>query len=126
MKRSAKLILLGLAGVVLLSAGAIIARQSALPQGGVAKIYQHGVLIKEIALDKVEVGFSFTVATDSGGTNTISVERGRIRISAASCPDQVCVNQGWIADGTVPVVCLPHGLIIEIVGGGEAFDAAAG
>ena len=54
------------------------------------------------------------------------MEQGRIRVSQADCPDQVCVDQGWIADGTVPIVCLPHKLVIEIVGGGSAFDAAAG
>ena len=57
---------------------------------------------------------------------TIQVEPGRIRVSEADCPDQVCVNQGFISDGTVPVVCLPHKLMIEIVGGGSEFDAAAG
>ena len=54
------------------------------------------------------------------------MEPGRIRVSAADCPDQVCVEQGYISDGTVPIVCLPHGLVIEIVGGEEPLDGAAG
>ena len=56
----------------------------------------------------------------------ILVEPGRIRVSQANCPDQVCVEMGAISDGTVPIVCLPHKLVIEIVGGAEALDAAAG
>ena len=76
-------------------------------------------------LDEVEESYSFVVE-DEEGSNTILVEPGRIRVSEADCPDQVCVNQGFISDGTVPVVCLPHKLMIEIVGGGSEFDAAAG
>ena len=62
----------------------------------------------------------------AGGSNTILVEQGRIRVIEANCPDQVCVDQGWISNGTVPIVCLPHKLMIQIVGGGEALDAATG
>ena len=60
------------------------------------------------------------------GTNTVQVEPGRIRVSAADCPDQVCVHQGWISTGVVPIVCLPHQIVIEITGGESYADAAAG
>ena len=52
--------------------------------------------------------------------------RNIIEESEAGCPDQVCVHQGFIADGTVPIVCLPNKLIIEISGGGDRLDAATG
>ena len=51
---------------------------------------------------------------------------GRIRVESADCPDQVCVDQGWISDGTVPVVCLPNRLVIQIEGGGDGLDSATG
>ena len=70
--------------------------------------------------------FFFTVEGPAGLTNTILVEPGRIRVSEADCPDQICVHQGFISDGTTPIVCLPNKLIIQIIGGGEALDAAAG
>ena len=40
--------------------------------------------------------------------------------------DQICVHQGYISDGSQPIVCLPNRLIIQIQGGGDALDAAAG
>ncbi len=92
----------------------------------VARITLDGELVKELDLTLVEKPFSFTVETVSGGHNTVLVEPGRISVSEADCPDQVCVRQGAVSDGTVPIVCLPHKLMIEIVGGGEALDAAAG
>lgn len=91
----------------------------------VARITRDGVLLEEIDLDRVAEPRSFTLE-DGSGANTVQVERGRIRVSAADCPDQVCVKQGWISGGAVPIICLPHRLTIEIVDGGGGLDGAAG
>ena len=125
MKGSTKLLLFLLILAVGASAVSVLIRRQP-PRDPVARILLDGELLEEIDLDRVGASYSFTVENGSGGSNTIQVERGRIRVSHADCPDQVCVEQGWISDGTVPIVCLPHGLIIEITGGGEALDAATG
>lgn len=91
-----------------------------------AQIYQRGVLVKQIPLDRVGEPFSFPLKGENGAENTISVERGRIRVSHASCPDQVCVRQGWISDDSVPVVCLPNQVVIQISGGDSDVDATTG
>ena len=124
MNRSGKILLFLLLAAVVLSAGFILLKKEK-PSAPVARITRDGELLREIPLDEVEESYSFVVE-DELGSNTILVEPGRIRVSEADCPDQVCVNQGFISDGTVPVVCLPHQLMIEIVGGGSEFDAAAG
>lgn len=124
MSKNAKIILILLLTAAALSAG-VIFMQKPQTLSPVARVTLDGELLREIPLDEVEEGYSFTVDSE-GGSNTILVEPGRIRVSEADCPDQVCVNQGFISDGTVPVVCLPHKLMIEIVGGGSEFDAAAG
>lgn len=92
----------------------------------VARITLDSVVVQEIDLGLVGAAYSFTLEGADGLTNTILVEPGRIRVSEAGCPDQICVHQGYISDGTVPIVCLPNKLIIEITGGGEALDAATG
>ncbi|MBQ8509428.1 MAG: NusG domain II-containing protein [Clostridia bacterium] len=43
------------------------------------------------------------------------MESGRIRVSAADYPDQVCVHQGWQSTGAMPIVCLPNKLVIQLV-----------
>ena len=90
-----------------------------------ARILRDGVLLEEIDLNQVEESYTLTFE-DERGTNTVLVEPGRIRISKADCPDQVCVNQGFISDGTVPIVCLPHRLLVEIVGAEGDLDGGAG
>lgn len=124
MNKSTKVILLLLLLAAAGSAAFIFLGQKEV-SSPVARITRDGELLEEIQLDKVDKSYSFTVE-DEFGSNTVLVEPGRIRISQADCPDQVCVDQGFISDGTVPIVCLPHKLMIEIVGGGSDLDAAAG
>ena len=119
-----RLILFALLAVAAVSAAFLLFRDGSVPSP-VARITRDGVLLEEIDLSRVAEPRSF-VLEDGSGRNTVSVEKGRICISEADCPDQVCVNQGWISDGTVPVVCLPHKLMIEIVGGGGELDGVAG
>lgn len=124
MNKAAKVILALLVLAAAVSAAAILLPRK---EGGalVARISRDGVVLEEIALDQVEESYSF-VLEDERGSNTVLVEPGRVRVSQADCPDQICVEQGYISDGTVPIVCLPHKLVIEIVGGGDGLDTATG
>ena len=107
-------ILILLAGAALLSALAGV-----LPRQGedhpVARITLDGDLIQEIDLEQVGASFTFTVTGEEGLTNTILVEQGRIRVIEANCPDQVCVDMGPISGGYVPIACVPHELVIDII-----------
>ena len=126
MNKTVKLIL----GALLLLVAASVAALLLLPEEGpdrpVARITLNGTLVNEIDLTSSSLPFTVTYDGPGGFSNTMVAEQGRIRVESAGCPDQVCVNQGWISDGTVPIVCLPNKLIIEIVGGGDSLDAATG
>lgn len=54
-----------------------------------------------------------TVAS-SAGTNVIEVQSGKVRVSEADCPNQDCVDQGWISNAGQQIVCLPHKLVVNI------------
>lgn len=91
-----------------------------------AVLSQDGEPVRTIDLDLVDKPYTFTV-TWGDGYNVIEVERGRIRVAEADCPDQICVRQGWIATGVVPIACLPHKLVIRLVSSSEpAVDGATG
>ncbi len=84
--------------------------------GTTAQIWLDGELLETVNLEVVTSAYSFSLEAH-GGYNLVEVEHGRIRVAKADCPDQVCVRQGWISTRAAPVVCLPHNLVIEIVGG---------
>ena len=125
MNKSAKVILALLVVIAAASAAFLLLRPRDTVHP-VARVTLDGALVEEIDLTAVKEARTFTVEGKGGLTNTILVEPGRIRVDHADCPDQICVNQGFISDGTEPIVCLPNKLIIQITGGGEALDAAAG
>ena len=83
-------------------------------EGTVVQVIQDGTVLQEIDLSKVREPYSFEVAAPDGGMNRIEVEPGRIRVSDADCPDKICMSQGWLSDQAVPIVCLPHRLIIKV------------
>jgi len=88
----------------------VLTQQSKAP---VARVYIDGVPVREIDLAAVTEPYTFTLQT-GGGENELLVEHGRIRMYTADCPDKTCVRQGWIANGLVPIVCLPHKIVIRI------------
>ena len=47
--------------------------------------------------------------------NIIEVDGTRIRDKEDNSPDQIAVNTGWISKPGQTSICLPHGLMIEIV-----------
>jgi len=93
--------------------------------GGTARILLDGEELRTIDLMSAATE-TFAVEGEDGYRNVVEVEKGRIRVSEANCPDQVCVRQGWISDSATPIVCLPHGLVIEITGTQDGPDGVAG
>ena len=77
-------------------------------------VYSDGELVRRIDLNRVEAEERYTVESADGGSNVILIRPGRICVESADCPDQVCVLEGWLPDFGLPIVCLPHNLLIQV------------
>ena len=117
--KSTRFWVLLLAGLLLLSGGTGLFLLRREPAGRVARITHEGELLYSIDLDRVEEPTTLTV--EGAVQNVLRIEPGRICVESATCPDGLCVRQGWLESGVVPLVCLPNRLVIELVGG-EADD----
>lgn len=109
--------------LVLICASVLLLRGALTSENKVAVVYLNGEVIREIELDKIKEPIEFDIVSGED-TNHVRAELGRIRMMSANCPDKVCVNQGWIDNGALPIVCLPHKVTIEIKGG-KASDVDA-
>ena len=78
------------------------------PDNATAAIYQNGKLIKTVSTDHEE---SFRIE-DGENWNEITVSKDGIRVTDASCPDQICMHTVWKGSGSLPIVCLPNHLVI--------------
>lgn len=82
----------------------------------IADIYSDGKLLKRVDLNRVKTAERYVVEY-YGESNTILIEPGRICVESADCPDQICVMEGWLPDFGLPIVCLPHNLLIQMEDG---------
>ena len=63
-----------------------------------------------------------------GGYNRLVIEGGEAYLEEADCPDGLCVGMGKISRSGQSIICLPHKVVVDIVGGDEepAVDVTAG
>ena len=101
-------VLLGLLGFFALSH---------LGGGTIAVITVDGQEYKRIDLSRVTESYDIEIDTKYGH-NTVHVAPGCIAVTQADCPDGICVAQGAIDRGGVPIVCMPHRLVVKIEGSG--------
>ncbi len=59
------------------------------------------------------------------GYNKVEIDKNRARIVESTCPDQLCVQQGWIQKANEMIVCLPHRLVVKITGEDAGVDGVA-
>lgn len=78
-----------------------------------AYIYQNDKLLYTIDLNAVQQPYTIEISCEDG-SNTVEVHSGKIGVISADCPDKTCVKTGFIGDGMVPVICVPHGLMIVV------------
>ncbi len=80
----------------------------------IAIVSQNNVVLDRIELNKISERYVINYYGEYPGI--IEVNNGKIRFLKADCPDQVCVNTGWIDKPGQIAVCLPAGVIIKIEG----------
>ncbi|HHX17927.1 MAG TPA: NusG domain II-containing protein [Clostridium sp.] len=80
----------------------------------VAIIKQGDVVIEKIFID--DLNELTEIKLFENNDVIIHAENGRIRFYKSNCPDQVCVDSGWISKKGEMAVCLPYKVIIKIEG----------
>ena len=85
-------------------------------EGAYAVVTQDG---KEIR--RIDLAFEQEITIErEDGYNTLIIENGGICVSDADCGDHTCIHTGRISREGEQIVCLPHELVIEVIGGEEA------
>ena len=118
MWRKTKFWIVLFSALFVLGGGAFLLLRGADTGARTARISLDGEVYEEIDLNAVALPYDIRIETELG-YNIVHVEHGAISVTEADCPDQVCVRQGKISGSLIPIACLPHRLIIEIVGDWE-------
>ena len=80
------------------------------------EIVQDGTVLYTFDLNHAE-DQEIRIPAANGEYNLITIRSGTICVSEADCPDQTCVNMGVLKSDYLPIVCLPHKLIVRFTGG---------
>ncbi|MFK4947755.1 NusG domain II-containing protein [Lactococcus formosensis subsp. formosensis] len=81
--------------------------------GSKVQLRVQGKVIKTFDLSKNQ---RWTYRSEDGDYNEIEVRDGEIAVIKASCRDQIDVQRGFISKVNDTIVCLPHELVIQIIG----------
>ena len=100
-------------------AGSIVVLNS--PKKNTVVIKSDGNILYTLDLSR-EPDRTFEIKTDRG-ENTVEIKDGKIRVISADCPDKTCVRMGRLESSAMPIVCLPHKLVIEFAADDDGVDA---
>jgi len=75
-----------------------------------------GRTVESINLDQNEISRELRIETGGGGYNILNITSEGVSIVEANCPDQVCVRSSKITKPGQTIICLPHKLIVKLVG----------
>ena len=81
--------------------------------GSTAVVLIDGV---EAARYPLDTPAELTLQLDKDWSNRLVIRDGRAYVTAANCPDQICVKHAGISHVGESIVCLPHKLVVRIEG----------
>ena len=81
--------------------------------GAFVQIKVDGQVVNTIPVNQNE---TLTIEGYQGGSNIVTIENGGVTMTDADCPDKLCVKTGRISKTGETIVCLPHRVVVEIIG----------
>lgn len=101
-----------LAGLLVL--GLLLAGFVYLPHEENGSIVEVRVKGKVTATYPLSSNIEKTITTEDGDSNTFCIKDHKVTMTAASCPDQICVRTKGISKTGESIVCLPHQIVLAI------------
>lgn len=87
-------------------------------QGKNIVISVNGQVVKTVPLRQ---GYNGEFRIDgTSGFNVIEYKDGHVHMKEADCPDQICVQSGWIHTPPQQLVCLPYRVVVKVVADSSA------
>lgn len=107
-------IILVLSMVIIAAAAFLIINFAVKKDGSYAVIKVDGNVIKTLDFNSGET--TIEVNGYQGGVNKVVINDGKVSMTEADCPDELCVKTGKISRVGETIVCLPHRVVVEIKG----------
>lgn len=96
--------------------------------GPIAVVYIGDYIVDAVDLGAITETYTKTYEGPTGGTNTVEYKPGDVHVIEASCPDHVCIGQGWLIEdmgSILPIACLPNSMMINVFSVPDATESPA-
>ena len=114
-----------IAALLLLSAVGIVYLFVFRPGGDTVKVTVDGELYGTYSLSEPRTE-EIRTGDDGGQINRLIIRDGKAHMEYATCPDGICAAHKPISREGESIVCLPHKVVITVIGGsGEEPDIIA-
>lgn len=100
--------------LVIAVAGLLFIKFTKVPGNSVV-VKIDGVETYRYSLDE-NIKFEIKTGKDNQDSNVVVMEDGKVRVASADCPDGICTEYRPISNVGETIICLPHKVVIEIVG----------
>ena len=74
-----------------------------------------GVITHQYSLNE-NVEFEIITGENNENYNKVVINNGKVSVEEASCPDGICEDSKPISYVGQTIICLPHKVVIEVVG----------
>ena len=71
---------------------------------------------KEVLRRPLAMENTYEIAQEDGSLNVIAVKDGAVFMQEANCRDGLCIRQGKMRNAAKTIVCLPHKVVVQLVG----------
>lgn len=109
------IILIGI--LLIIAAGALFYFNNSRKDGDKVVVTIDGKYYKEYPLDK---DIETDIEVPGGGSNHLVIKEGYADVTAATCPDELCVHQKSIHSDKESIICLPNKVVVEIKSASES------
>lgn len=94
-------------------------------EGSAVKVEVNGTLVGTYPLS-MDREVEIKSGPDGSQRNILVIRDGKATVTSATCPDGICAAHRPISRAGESIVCLPHGVVITVIGGnGEEPDIVA-
>ena len=77
---------------------------------------------KTVLRKSLLVNSEYVFEQEDGSRNVVAVEEGQVYMRESNCRDGICIHQGRISSTAKTIVCLPHKLVVQVLGNSEDED----
>ena len=120
MTKGVKICLVAVLTILLISAvmAVVMVTPKKMKASQYVEIVQDNKILYRIDVNQ-EKDRTFRIEYPNGGWNDVTIENSEIFVSDADCPDKTCVKSGELRYEHLPIICLPHRLVIRFSEQGE-------